>query len=118
MNRLRMRIFASGGIVGLVLLVLACGGGGASSSSNGSAQPSGSVSAPAAPTTEQQSNSPAAPAPPAAARNVAPDGNRIFEDARFLSESPRASGTAREREASEFIADKLRAVGYDVSFQE
>lgn len=63
--------------------------------------------------------------PPAAAAPKAqvprePDGNRVLADIKYLSEEigPRPAAGAAEKRAADFIADRLRALGYDVSFQE
>jgi aminopeptidase YwaD len=59
-----------------------------------------------------------APVPNAAA--ATPDGERILGDVRHLTETigPRAAGTATEQAAAEFIAERLRSLGYDVRLQE
>jgi aminopeptidase YwaD len=51
---------------------------------------------------------------------TAPDGARIFEDVKVLTDElgPRSSGTEREKRAAEFVADRLRGLGFDVSLQE
>jgi aminopeptidase YwaD len=88
-------------VLALVVLVAACGGSSdapavtqapAEQSGSGAAQPGGN----------------------------APDGARIFEDVKFLTDElgPRSSGTDREKRAAEWVADRLRELGYDVSLQE
>lgn len=59
-------------------------------------------------------------AAPSAAGAVQPSGARIFEDVKTLTDDlgPRSSGTEREKAAADFIADRLRSLGYDVSLQE
>jgi aminopeptidase YwaD len=88
-------------VLALVMLVAACGGSSdapavtqapAEGSGSGAAQPGG----------------------------IAPDGERIFEDVKVLTDElgPRSSGTEREKRAAEFVADRLRELGFDVSLQE
>jgi aminopeptidase YwaD len=49
-----------------------------------------------------------------------PDGNRVLADIRYLSEEigPRPAAGPAEKRAAEYIGDRLRGLGYDVSFQE
>jgi aminopeptidase YwaD len=65
-----------------------------------------------APASAPGTTTPAAPAEP--------DGARIFEDVKQLSDQigPRPAGTPNEHVAADFIAERLRSLGYDVSFQE
>ncbi|MPZ49814.1 MAG: M28 family peptidase [Dehalococcoidia bacterium] len=92
-----------------ILGVVACGG---------SSAPTPGVTATAPPSaTEAAPSSPQPTSDPAA---LLPDGDRILEDVRHLSETigPRPAGTAREKEAADFIAERLRGLGYEVSLQE
>jgi aminopeptidase YwaD len=61
-----------------------------------------------------------APSPPASQAPLAPNGERILADVRQLADTigPRPAGSAKEKEAADFIADRLRGLGYDVSIQE
>jgi aminopeptidase YwaD len=88
-------------VLALVVLVASCGG---------SSDAPAVTQAPA-----EQSGSGAAQA-----GGNAPDGARIFEDVKFLTDElgPRSSGTDREKRAAEWLADRLRELGYDVSLQE
>jgi aminopeptidase YwaD len=118
-RRTSTRFFGVSGLIATTVLLIACNGGSSPAAPMATPAQTGSNGPPAAATQAPQANAPAAPAAPqSAARNLDADGNRIYEDVKLLSASPRASGTAREKEASEFIAEKLRTAGYDVSFQE
>jgi aminopeptidase YwaD len=88
-------------VLALVVLVAACGG---------SSDAPAVTQAPA----EQSGSAAAQPG------GNAPDGARIFEDVKFLTDElgPRSSGTDREKRAAEWVADRLRELGYDVSLQE
>ena len=63
---------------------------------------------------------PAASGPTTTVAPAEPDGARIFEDVKQLSDQigPRPAGTPNEDVAADFIAERLRSLGYDVSFQE
>lgn len=102
------RFFLIGPAVAISLL-FACGG----SSSRPEVQPPRDTTAPSAVATE------AAP-PAAAAAPRAPNGGRVLADVQHLADAigPRPAGSAKEREAAEFVAERLRSLGYDVSFQE
>jgi aminopeptidase YwaD len=49
-----------------------------------------------------------------------PDGNRILEYARQLSQTigPRVAGTPNEKAAADYIAEQLRSFGYEVELQD
>jgi aminopeptidase YwaD len=49
-----------------------------------------------------------------------PNGERILADVRYLSETigPRPTGTPFEKQAADFIANRLRDLGYEVRLQE
>ena len=82
-------------------------------------KPAATPSSPATATPQAARQAPApAPKQMPASAELTPDGNRVYEDVKYLSQAPRPAGTAREKEAADFIADKLRTVGYEVSFQE
>jgi aminopeptidase YwaD len=98
----------------LVLGLLACSSDKPASTSSSP----GVNSTVAATATPQAARQAPAPAAKQAAAELTPDGNRVYEDVKFLSQAPRPAGTAREKEAADFIAEKLRTAGYEVSFQE
>lgn len=60
------------------------------------------------------------PAPSSAAAVREPDGERVLQVVRHLSETigPRPAGSTREAAAAQFLADQLRAFGYEVTLQE
>jgi aminopeptidase YwaD len=61
----------------------------------------------------------AAPSPPSTGAIVEPDGDRILQDVKLLSDSgPRSSATELERAAADLLADRLRKLGYEVEIQE
>jgi len=103
------RYFVFCAIVFAGLATAAC-----SDDNNGSATPS-----PTAITTQAAEPSPP-PASTTAAAPAEPDGDRIFEDVQQLSDEigPRPAGTPMEDVAADFIAERFRALGYDVAFQE
>jgi aminopeptidase YwaD len=76
----------------------------------------GSSDAPARPEAPQASS----PGGSAQAGELTPNGSRIFEDVKVLTDElgPRSSGTEREKRAAEFVAGRLRDLGYEVSLQE
>jgi aminopeptidase YwaD len=78
------------------------------------------TTAPTAPAAATQSPETSPTTAPAAASSAAPDGDRILEDVKQLADQigPRPAGTPRENAAADFIAERLRSLGYDVSFQE
>jgi aminopeptidase YwaD len=106
-------------LLAALLLIAACGADKSrSQTGSGEVDPPAVAATPAAPP-------PGAPNTPAAGSAQAPqarvlnaDGARIFEDVRVLSSQARPAGSDRDLEAAEFIADKLRKAGYEVSFQE
>ncbi len=104
------RYLAVCALVGVAFLLGACGGD----------DPAGSP-APTAVATQapESTTAPAAPGTTTAAL-AEPDGARIFEDVKQLSDQigPRPAGTPNEDAAADFIAERLRTLGYDVSFQE
>ena len=104
----------------LAAALVACGGDGSSAdqTSPSTTAPNASIPAPAESTTSRPSGTNTAPSPAAANAGVEPNGARIYEDVRLLSLSPRSSGTQLEKEAADFIAERLRGLGYDVSLQE
>jgi aminopeptidase YwaD len=57
---------------------------------------------------------------PTAAGHAEPDGQRILADDKYLADTigPRPAGTQKEQEAADFVADRLRSLGYDVTLQE
>jgi aminopeptidase YwaD len=57
---------------------------------------------------------------PTAGPRAVPDGDRILADVKQLSDQigPRPAGTDKEQAAADFIAGRLKSLGYDVSFQD
>src|SRR6266550_3102698 len=94
-----LRLFSLGACLA-VLLAVACGG---SSSAPAQETPGASPTAAAVATRAP------APSPPASQAPVAPNGERILADVRQLADTigPRPAGSAKEKEAADFIADRL-----------
>jgi aminopeptidase YwaD len=102
---------------------VACGGGSGGSSplkqSEAPQQQSVATATPAQPSAAQ-APLPSPPAPAAKLTPREPDGNRVLADIRYLSEEigPRPAGGPAEKRAAEFIAERLRSLGYEVTLQE
>jgi aminopeptidase YwaD len=111
-----------------VVLLAACGGSDATSpgilpDNAPPQQQAGETPGAAAPSTAQVPAAP--PSSPAPARSQAPvprepDGQRIIADVKYLAEDigPRPAASASEKRAAEWIADRFRGLGFDVTLQE
>jgi aminopeptidase YwaD len=108
------RYFAVGALVGAGFILGAC------SDDPDDGGPAASPPAAVATQAPEGTSAPAATGTTAAAAPAEPDGARIFEDVKKLSDEigPRPAGTPKENAAADFIADRFRSLGYDVSFQE
>jgi aminopeptidase YwaD len=108
-SRLRLLFVSSCAVLALVLA--ACGGSGSSPDTQTATSPTAVTS-----TTET------APSPTAVTTTLPkePDGDRIFNDVKHLSDTigPRPAGTEFEVAAAEFIAQRFRSLGYEVALQE
>ena len=107
-----------------VVLVAACGGGSDSSPLKSSDAPPQQQAVetpkPAQPSAAQAPlPSSAAPASKAPVPRE-PDGQRVLADIKYLSEEigPRPAAGAAEKRAAEYIAERLRSLGYEVTMQE
>ena len=106
----RNRFFAFVAAAGL--FVIACGGSSAPA-------PTATASVSPSPTeTASASPPPSVTIAPPSSGALEPDGNRILDDVKTLSVSPRSSATQKEEVAANAIADRLRKLGYEVTIQE
>lgn len=90
-------------LVVLSIAIGACGGG---------------TSSPATPASTEMA--PTATPAPTPTVSLTPNGNRILGDVKQLADAigPRPAGSDREKQAADFIAFRLRGLGYEVTLQE
>jgi aminopeptidase YwaD len=86
----------------VLLLLVGCGGG----------RPA--QDPPATPALQASATATAAPARAA----LSPNGERILADVQRLASVSRPAGSAEEQQAAEFIAERLRKLGYEVTISE
>jgi aminopeptidase YwaD len=98
----------------LALLLLA--GLAVAACSSGSDSPDATATPEPAQTREGSNGAQAMPLP----AGIISRGEQILADVRYLSEKvgPRPAGTPREKEAADFIAERLRSFGYEVRLQQ